>query len=334
MTCISFSCLYSSILIWIFQKNIFSCPRHLISIYFLVSNKRYLHFWGKKQWILTKIRHEIYIIFLHNVINSYTTQTLSLLRFLRLQPQHSDSHTPWGWEACSTLILTIFMTWSNNNKINKDSTLPKDLHLWSYVILRLAWGCLTSIGGVIIYQERSKTPICISYYLKCRILQNNMNIQCTNPCANGTKFITVHVITVCIWTFCGLPPFTESLIKWVLLFCKSKAINDVQIPWAAFRYMNSHYACVVAVLHPQHFLLAHKQRQKWGFMNSSPANWSFHIFLFLFTLLFLSFFFYKQVAKDNFHLVISHIRTTSKHTFASSLYFHRYDSGCVCLYVV
>lgn len=67
------------------------------------------------------------------------------------------------------------------------------------------------------------------------------------------------------------------------------------------------------------------QRQKWSFMKTPPTNSSFHIFL-LFFFYFSSFVFHKQEAKGHFHLVISHIRRTSKHSFIYSVYLHRYES--------
>lgn len=130
---------------------------------------------------------------------------------------------------------------------------------------------------------------------------------------------------ICIWTFSLFPQLQKPW--WSGCFC---FLNLKQYMTPNFTdqtsgtCVNTRYPCVVAVLHHQHLLLAHKQ--KWCFMKTPPANSSLDIFLFFFFLLFF-FVFHKQVAKGHFHLVISHIRKTSKHSFANSVYLHRYEFG-------
>lgn len=68
-----------------------------------------------------KIRHDIHIIFLYNVINFYTTQTLSLLLFLLLQPQLSDSHTVPGGGRPTTHSFRQYLWpgWTTTTKLIK-----------------------------------------------------------------------------------------------------------------------------------------------------------------------------------------------------------------------
>lgn len=82
--------------------------------------------------------------------------------------------------------------------------------------------------------------------------------------------------------------------------------------------------CGCFVLHHQHFPWPQKHR---GEHRTPPANSSFHTFpLFFFSPTLLPLFSHNQEAKGHFHLVISHIGTTSKRSFAYSVYLHRYES--------
>lgn len=70
----------------------------------------------------------------------------------------------------------------------------------------------------------------------------------------------------------------------MLLFSKSKAINDAQIHWLAIRYMCEHPfpLCGWCFAPSAPSVSTQAQRQKWWFMKTPPANSSFDIFLFFF----------------------------------------------------
>lgn len=108
-----------------------------------------------------------------------------------------------------------------------------------------------------------------------------MYINCTNICANGTGFITVHVITrrkKRSETSPSISPVTESLMKCSsCFFPQSKAINDTEHAWAPVALVR------LLCFAPSAFSMTTRaQRQKRCFMKTPPSNSSFHIFPHLF----------------------------------------------------
>lgn len=157
---------------------------------------------------------------------------------------------------------------------------------------------------------------------KMHNLSKRMYINCTNICANGSGFIPVRVITRRkkeSWNFYYCPSnriFDEVV---VLFFSQSKAINDTEHAWAPIALVR------LLGFAPSAFsMTTWAQRQKWCFMKTPPSNSSFHTFPIFFP--FPSVVFHKQEAKGHFHLLISHIRRTSKRSFAYSVYLHRSES--------
>lgn len=83
--------------------------------------------------------------------------------------------------------------------------------------------------------------------------------------------------------------------------------------------------CACCVLHHQHFPWPHEHRGR------SDALWKLlhpihHFTHFPSFFPFPSFVFHKQEAKGHFHLLISHIRRTSKRSFAYTVYLRRSES--------
>lgn len=73
---------------------------------------------------------------------------------------------------------------------------------------------------------------------KLQNLTKMMHIKCRNICANETKLI---IVSTNIYLKLLLPStITETLMKWMLLFAKSKLTNEAQIHWPAIRYMSEH----------------------------------------------------------------------------------------------